>query len=560
MFFMEDKAKAELKTILNALKEKITQSRSQIKNSSETGIDSYIIFLSFCDGKSRATVCKGLGKTLETGWKNATDIMKSKIKGSSQNPLWIKADLVCEINEYSYEDFNQLIAKTKFFRYGIAFDKFFNIAFMEQEVKGNSLLSKRKESNTNQIDWKRINTYLAKNYGDKHKVDESAAKTIYTFRTIGFFYDGIECFELEQAYEKTSQRITDLDNRDDILTIIEKNSLYLSRQVLPTGQFRYGYFPCFHKELESYNILRHAGTVYSMIEAYEVTRSEVLLQSIELALDFLLKKGIVYLSDEEGKKRAFVLEEKNNELKLGANSASILALAKYTTVLNDNKYVSLMQDLAEGIEFFQNKEDHSFVHVLNYPNLSLKDKYRIVYYDGEATFALMRLYAIDHNKRWLEIAESAFDYFIAKEYWKYHDHWLSYASLEINRHKMINKIVDFNFKNCSEILDLCFTRERSQPVLLELLTASYQLVEKLEKENLMQHILFPIDQDKLNNAIKQRLSVQINSYFFPEVAMYFAAPETIMDSFYTWESSFRTRIDDSQHNLSGIINYYNNFL
>lgn len=558
--FIENKANSELKTTLKVLKEKVTLNSFQIRDSVKAYTDSYIIFLSFGDAESRATVCKGLGKTLETSWKNATDVMKSIIKKDLKNPLWIKADLLVEINEHSYEDFNQMVARTKFFRYGVAFDKFFNVAFLEQEVKGNALLSKAEELKTTQLDWKRINSYLTSNYGSKHKIDGGSVKTVYTFKTIGFFHDGQECFDLNQDTLSTSQRIIDLNDHDAILSVIEKNSLYLARQVKSTGQFHYGYFPCFNKDLKSYNILRHAGTVYAMIEAYEVTRSEELLQAIELAVSYLVDKGVVYLSDGDGIERAFVLEEKNAELKLGANSASILALAKYTTVLNNNKYVPLMKDLAEGIAFFQDKKDHSFNHVYNYPDLSLKDKYRIVYYDGEATFALMRLYAIDQHERWLEIAESAFNYFIENNYWKYHDHWLSYASYEISRHKLIDGIVAFNFKNCNDILDRCFTQERSQPILLELLMASYQLAETLDWEKLMEDIHPPIDRNRLKEAIRQRLFVQINSYFFPEVAMYFAAPNIIMDAFYAWESSFRTRIDDSQHNLSGLINYYNNFL
>src|SRR5699024_9379784 len=72
-----------------------------------------------------------------------------------------------------------------------------------------------------------------------------------------------------------------------------------------------------------------------------------------------------------------------------------------------------------------------FKHVLSYSNYDIKDLHRIIYYEGEAVFALLRLYSLDKQDRWLEEARKSLDYFIEKDYWKHHDHWLSYAANEI---------------------------------------------------------------------------------------------------------------------------------
>ena len=62
-----------------------------------------------------------------------------------------------------------------------------------------------------------------------------------------------------------------------------------------------------------------------------------------------------------------------------------------------------MQDAASG----------GFVHILQYPTLRVKQPFRIIYYDGEAAFGLMRLYGLTKDPRWLAVATRAVRHFIA---------------------------------------------------------------------------------------------------------------------------------------------------
>ena len=46
---------------------------------------------------------------------------------------------------------------------------------------------------------------------------------------------------------------------------------------------------------------------------------------------------------------------------------------------------------------------------------------------------------------------------------------------------------------------------------------------------------------------------------FPEMAMFMKRPERIVHGFYTRHDKFRMRIDDQEHFLSGLINFFDYF-
>lgn len=551
----------DLKSRLEELKQRILEQEEAVRNNMQLFFNNkpkYIVFLSFSDGHSRAYVCKGIGNSIESSWKNAVDNMDKKMKRLALNPLWVKADLVKDIKKYSFDSFMNYVSniKTNYLREGIALDEMFNLAFLEQQVNANVFIYENKQTRKKQISWKNIMNHIKYNLGLKLELDGNSLKRVWLFSTMGFFHDGTNCYNLHNDWLNSGRREIETIDESLLRSIIAKSSDFLANQVDSSGKFRYGYFPCFNKEIPGYNILRHASTTYSMIEAFEVTRDKKLEQAIRLSLNYLATEGIELLEDQNGITRAFVVERVNdNEIKLGANAHAILAYSKYTTVFNDRKYVQLMTQLAEGISYFQDKQEGSFVHVLNFPDLSVRDKYRIIYYDGEAAFALMRLYGIDKNERWINIVELAFEYFINDQYWKYNDHWLSYCSFELVKYRPEKKYIDFNLKNAAGILDFCLTRETTYPTLLELLMATYCMIAKMKEDNLSLELLESFDEKKLMDAIEHRVRHQLNGLYFPELAMYYKVPQNILWAFYIRHHSFRSRIDDIEHNISGYCSY-----
>lgn len=520
----------------------------------------YVIFLSICNIKERARVFTGVGNSAESSWKNALIACKNFMRTQGWEAVWIKADLVKEIETYSYGQFLEYSTNTRknYLRQGLSFDPFFNTAFLEQEVNANGFITRDDKKSGDELNFSNINFYLKTYRSLKNPMKAEHIKQVYLFSTYSYFYY-TECHELHNGPLHNGRRKIDVVDKETVYQLIDHSSTYLADQSRADGKFIYGYFPSFNRQIGFYNMLRHASTTYSMIEAYELTCKEQLASSIQRACDYLVQEGIEFI-EGRGEPLAYVVErESGNEIKLGANAAAILALSKYSIVFESSRYKEIMTALANGIVAMQDPDNGEFVHVLNYPDLSVKDKYRIVYYDGEAAFALMRLYAIDKNPKWLQAVEKAFGYFIANNYWKYHDHWLSYCTNELTEYKPLKEYFEFGIKNVAGKLNFIYHRDTTYPTFLELLMASYKMIQKIKAAG-MDDLLAGIDQDKLMNTIEYRVRHQLNGFFFPEVAMYFKSPETIWGAFYIRHHSFRCRIDDVEHNISGYYNYYKEFL
>jgi hypothetical protein len=184
---------------------------------------------------------------------------------------------------------------------------------------------------------------------------------------------------------------------------------YLVRMQRQDGSFHYSYDPLKDRtSLRAYNIVRHAGTVYSLFELYAATREARYLDAARRGADYLKtrfrparEKNAIYVLDNDGK------------AKLGAMGLALVALARQIE-LDPNSADRKNADKLANMILVMQRADGSFASY--YPIRGDEPRGSIsLYYPGEAILGLMHLFKSNGDKRLLNAARRGADYLIESQ-------------------------------------------------------------------------------------------------------------------------------------------------
>lgn len=519
----------------------------------------FTLFFSVSDGSQRAHVVHARAAEFETAWREGAEHAERWVSERGIVSPWLRIDWVEGASPMDWAQFKtQLTAvKRNYFRLGLAFDKDFALAFTEQELNANAMLSGDSTIPHAVVNPRNFEVYAQARFQQPLPLDGMPSEQpVYLLATVGVFCqpDGVVHKLVGTGLDAGRRQMPAL-NPQSVLDLVRSGSSYLARQVQSDGLFEYGYFPCFDRRIPTYDAMRHASTLFAMLEAWELTRDETLRAAIDRSLDHLTGSLIRDYTLVDGRAVAFLVDT-GGEIKLGGNAACVLTLVKYCELMDTRRWLPLLDRLALGIVSMQDRASGRFNHVLHAADLTVKQASRTSYYDGEAAYGLMRLYGLTREPQWLAAVEKAFDHFIASQHWQAHDHWLSCCVHELTHWSPQEKYFRFGLQNVAGYLDFVLDRKTTFPTLLELMLAAQQMLQRLEGMPAMRHLLDELDTEKFYRALDYRAHYLLNGFFWPEMAMYFRRPSTIVGSFFIRHHSFRVRIDDVEQYVSGFVAYH----
>lgn len=518
------------------------------------------LFLSASTLEEPATVRHAVAESPEAAWQDAAEKLCAAVGDAA---AILRADWVTESEQMTWESFHKHISTVRRnrFRKGLALDTGYAIAFTEQELNANRMLYCVGDNDPKT--WKctfrkdRSDEYCEQRFRRKCP-EPSSSSIVEVFHTEGVFVcDGdmpqaITASGLHAGYRRIPRWTGGL-----ITQIVQKAAMYLVRQCLTSGKFIYGHYPCSGNVYPSYNILRHFGTVYAMLEAYAsfgLMGNPALGQATSRALDFGLRNHCLFRPLPNGTEAAYIHEQ--GEICLGGNGIALLALAKHATVMRTKRHLPLMQALARGILSLQ-QENGTFVHVLHAEDFSLKERFSVSFYDGEAALGLLRLYAITREEALLESVKRLFESFLATDYWKYGDHWVAYAVSELVMRVPKREYFAFGLRNLMTTMTSLDYADNFHPAQLEHIMAAEAMMRCMkaipEMAGLLEETGF--DPSKFEKGMARRAALTLNCFVWPETAMYFCHPEQALHGFHDRTMAFRIRIDDVQHSISGLLAY-----
>ena len=543
----EQRAKSDFRKIESQLRSRVLTDELRSKLKGPAADAGQAVFLSVCSSR-RARVCRGTGPDLDSAWSAAKNALEAGFKEDPASPRWLKADIVCFAEPISAKSLSADLAKTRsnYYFYGLAFDNRFSTALLEQEMNGLRLYNRKKGA----VNLNRLNAYLKTTH--RPELDRRP-KEYFRFRCLGWICDEEgRVHALADEGSKYGRRDPVIIDKACADRILLGASDYLKRQLKSDGSFSYIVYPRIGKSVDSkYSIIRHAGTIWSLCQSYHLNGDAGTLTAAKKAVGYMKTKTVF-----RDPQTCYLFSSEKNSFQLGGSALAVLALTEYMDAAQNKEYLDLCQAFGRGILSMMNRETGEFIHSLN-KDFSTHKKFEVIFYDGEAAFALCRLYKLTGDKKYLDAAQRAVDRFIAEDYTKHSDHWVAYALSDITKYIHDRpEYYRFALKNISVNMDRLEKLQTPAPTKLEMLLAAFETYDRMLKKGIDPG---DFDAGRFLRLIGDRADAQLNGFFFPEYAMYMEKPDSILYAFYDRKDSFRIRIDDVQHNMGGYYAYRNNY-
>ncbi len=508
------------------------------------------VFVSAGGAFARARVQVGVGHGLRSALERALAEF-APAEGFVPRMPWIKLDVVEEVGGVEIHRLRNPVSIIPSLE-GIVFDSASRVAFLPEELVAASLVD---DSGRLRLD--EMRRYVGRDRGGRIDPPDDG----------NVFYRRFLCASWFRAKGTTSPLYRgnldpEIVHRADLLEAAKLGGEYLKSARHIDGSFRYLYDPRTDAEPSGYNMLRHAGTLYSMFELFGKTGDEELLRATVAPLAYL--KDYIHTQRSGSEARASVVVR--DEVKLGGVALAAIALAERIAVLGDASDGPLLRSLGRTILAHQ-KPTGELISKWTYPEDETLP-FVSQYYPGEAILALMRIHEFDGDERWVDAAAAAARWLITvrdadvPDARLNHDHWLLYGLEALHRARPDSLYLDHAERICNAIrssqnrnprhpdwLGSYYVPPRGTPTATrtEGLAAAYRMLRDNGRLEAAETVL---------ETICLNVLFQLRTQIRPESSMYYPRPQRAIGGFRKGLEDDEVRIDYVQHNLSALLLVY----
>lgn len=291
------------------------------------------------------------------------------------------------------------------------------------------LLSRRLVSTKGALEWRRLREYLAQT-GRKALTpakDPGGAGAAYYRLSFDSFMEGEGEDGLPVQLYRGNDRSPDL-SPPGLLAAARLGGDYLLRHQKEDGSFGYSYEPKKETYNDDYNLLRHAGTCYALVELFQASDDRRYLEASRRGLENLLAEHTRPPLKEDAEAGFETVVSPGEEAKLGGAALAVLALVQYQKASGDDRWAERATRLARFL--LHQQEDSGYFQSKYFYGDADPEPFESIYYPGEAILALARLHGVDPRPEWLAAARRGADWLIdVRDGDKStdmlpHDHWL----------------------------------------------------------------------------------------------------------------------------------------
>lgn len=337
---------------------------------------------------------------------------------------------------------------------------------------------------------------------------------------------------------------------------------YLLRHQHADGMFDYNYDPRTNQTDSDYNLLRHAGTCYALLELYNKTGDARFLQAARIGIEALLR--FTNAPMEEHLDSDFEAIVSGGEAKLGGAALALLALVEYQLATHDSSWLHCARRLA-GFLLFQQKKTGEFVSKYYYRGTE-NEVFESLYYPGESILALIRLYQIDPDPTWLHAAMKGADWLILtrdankKTADLPHDHWLLIALNELEQITGKRTYAAHSFRIAQAILTQQRVTSQNQDWIGSFYDPPRSTPTAIRAEGLIAVWKLAVRNGAPRavylEALRKMALFQLRCQFTVQNVIYLPRPDLALGGFRRSLTDWDVRIDYVQHNLSALLGLY----